>query len=66
MICLHACMYCMCVPTGSLENGVTDNYEPLCACWKLDPGLLQDQQVLLSTEPSLLLLGLCERDTDGR
>lgn len=34
-------------------NGVTGSSELLCGYWELNPGLFQEQQVLLSTEPSL-------------
>lgn len=52
----------MCVP-GALRDqnrilgfpgvGVIDDYEPLCGFWELNPGSLQEQQGLLTTEPSL-------------
>jgi hypothetical protein len=31
---------------------VTDACEPPCECWELNPGPLEDQLVLLTTEPS--------------
>ena len=30
----------------------TDGYEPPCGCWELNSGLLQEQLVLLTAEPS--------------
>jgi hypothetical protein len=51
----HACARCLwgeeSIP--SLGTGVTGSCEPLCGCWELRPGLLQEQLVLLSAEPSL-------------
>lgn len=46
-ICMHGSY-------GSPETGVNNGCEPLCGCCKLNPGQnLQEQQVLLSTKPSL-------------
>jgi hypothetical protein len=30
-----------------------DSYEPPSGCWELNPGPLQEQQVILTFEPSL-------------
>jgi hypothetical protein len=39
---------------GSVAYGsVTDDCEPPYRCWELNPGPLQEQQVLLAAEPSL-------------
>jgi hypothetical protein len=35
------------------EAGVTDIDELSCGCWELNLGLLEEQPVLLSAEPSL-------------
>lgn len=35
------------------EIGVMDGCESPCGCWELNPGPLQDHQVLSTTEPSL-------------
>ena len=32
---------------------ITDGYEPPCGCWDLNSGPLEEQLVLLTTEPSL-------------
>jgi len=32
---------------------ITDGCEPPCGCWKLNSGPLEEQSVLLPTEPSL-------------
>jgi hypothetical protein len=37
----------------TLELEVTDGCEPSCGCKKLSLGPLQEQQVLLTSEPSL-------------
>ena len=57
--CLHK-MYMLCSkrpPEGnrSLETGTTNGREPPCGFWKLKPGPLEEQPVLI-TEPSLHLL----------
>jgi hypothetical protein len=31
---------------------ITDGYEPPCGCWELNSGLLEEQSVLLTAEPS--------------
>lgn len=57
-VCLHACM-CTCMKclwrpegVGSPGARVTD-CEPLCGCWELKVGFLQEQHVLLTAESSL-------------
>jgi len=32
---------------------ITDGCEPPCGCWELNSGPLEEQSVLLATEPSL-------------
>jgi hypothetical protein len=32
---------------------ITDGCEPACGCWALNSGLLEEQLMLLTTEPSL-------------
>ena len=32
---------------------ITDSCEPTCGCWELNSGLLEEQSVLLTAEPSL-------------
>lgn len=50
---------CMCTiyvqETGvrSPGTGVTDDWEPPCECWEPIPSPLYEQQVLMTTEPSL-------------
>jgi hypothetical protein len=48
-ICIDVLPVCMFVS----DFGVPYSCELLCGCWKLNPGLLEEQSVLLSTEPSL-------------
>ena len=36
----------------SSQAGVTDGREPLCGCWESNPVPLEEQPVLLVTEPS--------------
>lgn len=46
----HACL----VPTEARRKhrvpltGITDGCEPLCGCWELNPGLLEEEAVLYS------------------
>ena len=35
------------------SDPITDRCEPLCGCWELNSGRLEDQSVLLTSEPSL-------------
>jgi hypothetical protein len=48
--CLHVCL---CAGVGSPTTGVADSCEPPYECWESIPGPLQEQPVLLTTEPSL-------------
>ena len=48
--CLCVCLY---EEVRSLETGVTDNCELPYGYWELNPGPLEKQPVLLTTEPSL-------------
>ena len=36
-----------------MSDLVTDSCEPPCGCWDLNSGPLEEQSVLLTTEPSL-------------
>lgn len=63
MVVLPACMSVHCINAlcpwrpeediGSLWTGVSDGCETLCGFWKLNQDPLQEQQILLTTEPSL-------------
>lgn len=55
--CMHSYVHHMHAwGVGSRGTGVTDTSEPSCGCWILNPGPLEEQPVLLSTEPSLQAL----------
>jgi hypothetical protein len=41
---------------------ITDGCEPPCGCWELNSGLLEEQSVLLTAEPSLQSLNLMFKD----
>jgi hypothetical protein len=60
-VCVFACMY-DCVPLDSLvpediirflRAGITDGCEPPCGGWESNPGPLEEQPVLLTTELNL-------------
>lgn len=62
VFCLQVCLCTTCtsdVHTGQKRvsdpsrPGVTEGCELPCGCWELNPGPLQEQPVLLATEPSL-------------
>ncbi len=42
--------------TTGVSNPITDGCEPPCGCWELNSGPLEEQSVLLTSEPSLQLL----------
>jgi hypothetical protein len=50
------CVQCLpvCIPAGqkTTSDFITDGCEPPCGCWELNSGLLEEQPVLLSAEPS--------------
>jgi hypothetical protein len=50
----HACLMPMEVgeDIGYSETGVTESSELPCWCWEPNLGSLQEQEVLLTTEPS--------------
>ena len=60
---LSACMYCtMGIPDAHWGQkkafpgtAVRNGCEPTCGCWKLNPGLLEQQPMLLTDEPSFQL-----------
>jgi hypothetical protein len=41
----------------SSKTGVTDSCELPCECWKINPGTLKEQPMLIADESSLLTLG---------
>lgn len=54
MICPHVCMCTMFLKGHKVPGtGFTDGSDLPSECWEPNPGLLEDQPVLLSTEASL-------------
>ena len=42
------------IPAGQKrEPDLIDDYEPSCGCWDTNPGPLEEQSVLPTSEPSL-------------
>jgi hypothetical protein len=39
--------------TTRASDPVADGCEPLCGCWELNSGPLEEQSVILTVEPSL-------------
>lgn len=63
--CLHVCAVCQacawCPPMSEVgvtdpRTDVSDGQELLCECQELNPGCVQKQQVLLTSDPALLFL----------
>lgn len=54
-MCVSVPPACMYVPMEVRfpGSGVIDGYEPSYMSWDVSPDLLQEQSILLSTEPSL-------------
>jgi hypothetical protein len=58
------CTVCMLGPRMSKEDSessgprVIDGCEILCGCWRLNLGPLQEQKLLLTTEPPLVVTQL--------
>jgi hypothetical protein len=56
VFCLHIHLYITRRPEEGIKypgTGFTDGCEPPRGCWELNLGLLEDQQVLLTTELSI-------------
>jgi hypothetical protein len=54
---MYVFMYvCHCLQTHQkrASDPITDGCEPPCGCWELNSGPLEEQSVLLTTEPSSL------------
>jgi hypothetical protein len=63
-VCMYVCMYvyamCACLVPSEVRSpgsGIREGCEP-CGCWESNLGPLQEPWVLLTTEPSLVLLHL--------
>lgn len=58
-VCLSTCMQSPQRPAEGIRSpgtGVTDGYKPPCVFWELNLGPLEEQWVLLTTEPAQNLL----------
>lgn len=51
-MCIVVLAACMCEGDGSPETEVTDSCVLPCVCWELSLSPLEDQPVLLVTEPA--------------
>lgn len=58
-----ACTMCLASVQGSqgvrFPTRIIDDYEPVCGCWELNLGPLQEQHVLVTTKPSLQPSTVC-------
>jgi hypothetical protein len=53
-VCFIYQVHCSCLQTHQkLSDPITVGCEPPCGCWELNSGPLEEQSVLLPTEPSL-------------
>jgi hypothetical protein len=52
---IYLLFHCHCLQTHQKRpsDPITDGCEPPCGCWDLNSGPLEEQSVLLTTEPSL-------------
>ena len=52
---IYICTLCTCILACQkrASDPITDACEPLCSCWELNSGPLEEQTLLLTTEPSL-------------
>lgn len=63
MFYLDVCLYTICVSSilrgqGSLESGITCSCEPPCGCQETNPGPLEEQPVILTSDPIPYILVL--------
>ena len=42
-MCMNILLACVSVYHVHARTGVTDSCEPLCGCWELNPGPVQEQ-----------------------
>jgi hypothetical protein len=59
IICIWVHCSCLQIPQKRASDPITDGCEPPCGCWELNSGPLEEQSVLLTTEPSLQPLSEC-------
>lgn len=57
---LDICMCATCMPVGFPGTVVIDGCGSLCGSWDLNQHLLQEQQVLFTSEPSSLQSLVCD------
>ena len=52
-VCMFVCIYMLCLDTYQkrASDPITNGCEPPYGCWKLNLGPLEEQSVLLNTEP---------------
>jgi hypothetical protein len=55
ILCMWIHHHCLQTHQKRTSDLITDGCEPPCGCWELNLGLLEEQSVHLTTEPSLLL-----------
>ena len=48
-------VHCLQTPKKRASDLITDGCEPSCGCWELNSEPLEEQSVLLTSEPSLQL-----------
>jgi hypothetical protein len=53
LLCIWVHSSCLQTQQKRALDSITDGGEPPCGCWELNSGPLEEQSVLLSTEPSL-------------
>ena len=54
LLCIHYSVYVYaCRPEEGTPDLITDGCEPPCGCWELNSGPLEEQAMLLTSEPSL-------------
>jgi hypothetical protein len=53
ILCIRVHCHCLQIHQKRTLEHIRDGCEPLCGCWDLNSGPLEEQSVLLTTEPSL-------------
>jgi hypothetical protein len=64
ILCIWVHFHCLQIHQKKVTEFITDICEPPCGCWELNSGPLEEQSVLLTSEPSLqpptsFLIGSC-------
>jgi hypothetical protein len=55
ILCVRVHCHCLQTHQKRVSDPITDGCEPPRGCWELNSGLLEEESVLLTTEPSLQL-----------